>query len=438
MFRVSGPGANTVWANLTRNRSLPTPRRTTLVRLRDRDDTLLDEAMAIRFEAPHSFSGEDVFEFHTHGAPSIQKALAEALARFDNVRLATPGEFTRRAFDNGKLDLVQVESLADLISSETKAQRVQALRQLSGELGQLYESWRGRLIRLLANVEAVIDFSEDDGIEEEVISEAVVKARVVAAEMRRHLDDGNRGERIRDGTRVAIVGPPNSGKSSLYNLLLGREAAIVTNVPGTTRDVLEANLDIGGYLIRLTDTAGIHHTDDIVELMGIGRARKEYESADLRALVVDASNEHLTTLLEPFFAQATKPSLVVLNKSDLLMQDGSKLLEQSLGDRFNVPVVSISCVKQQYDALLTHVKESLQSMAPSADTPLLTRIRHRILLQSALESLDAFIAASDASTVELAAEELRLSVSEIAAISGHVTVDDHILGAIFSEFCIGK
>lgn len=318
VFRISGPKVDAVWTKLTRGKALPAPRMATLARLYDGTDRLIDhQSIALRFVAPASFTGEETLELHVHGSRAVQHALVERLATIDSdVRLAHPGEFTKRAFENGKLNLTEVEGLSDLIQAETRAQRLQSLHQLSGELGKLYEGWRRRTIELLARVEAVIDFTEDDGIESETYANVLPLAQKLASEMLNHLNDGGKGERVRSGVKMALVGSPNAGKSSLYNLLLQRDAAIVTDVPGTTRDVLEASLEVGGHLVTLLDTAGLRESKDEVELLGMKRAKGEYERADIRVLVLDWRESPWSHVLAGL-SKASPPSLVVLNKADL-------------------------------------------------------------------------------------------------------------------------
>jgi|JI10StandDraft_1071094.scaffolds.fasta_scaffold213902_2 tRNA modification GTPase len=316
VFRISGPRVESVWKKLTLNKELPAPRMATLTRLYDESNRLIDhQSLALRFVAPASFTGEETLELHVHGSRAVQHALVERLASLDSdVRLAHPGEFTKRAFENGKLSLTEVEGLSDLIQAETRAQRLQSLQQLSGELGRLYEGWRRRTIELLARVEAVIDFTDDDRIESETYEKVLPLAQQLAVEMRNHLDDGGKGERVRSGVKVVLVGSPNAGKSSLYNLLLRRDAAIVTDVPGTTRDVLESTLEVGGHLVTLLDTAGLRESNDQVELLGMKRARGEYEKADVRVLVLDWRENPWSHVLEGL---ELPPSLIVLNKADL-------------------------------------------------------------------------------------------------------------------------
>ncbi len=438
VFRVSGPQCDAAWSVLTRGRPLPRQRVATVARLYGRHDDLLDQCLALRFPAPASFSGEDVLELHVHGSHAVQEGVAEALGGVPGVRMAHAGEFTRRAFENKKLALTEVEALSDLIQAETRAQRVQALRQLSGELGRLYEDWRKELIGMLARVEAVIDFADDERIEEETYDKVRPQARRLAEAVRGHLDDGRRGERVRTGAKVAVVGPPNSGKSSLYNALLQRNAAIVTDVPGTTRDVLEAPLEVGGHLVSLVDTAGLRETSDAVEQQGIAKARLEYAAADVRLVLLDWRNA--AAHIGEYAELRPMPSLVVLNKTDTAQRREEVLAAQEAVSRAvpSVPVVAISCLAKQLSPLLEQLSRELGPLAGGgAGAPALTRPRHRAHLEAACQRLEQF-SQSYVRGAEVAAEDLRWAVREIAAISGHVTVDGDVLDVIFSEFCIGK
>jgi tRNA modification GTPase len=314
VIRVSGSDAARAFLELT-GRNLPEARRMTLARLSDpRDKRLLDEALAAWFPGPDSFTGEDVVEFHLHGGRAVIAAILETLAALPGFRPAEPGEFTRRAFEKGKLDLTAAEGLADLVNAETEAQRRQAFRQMQGELGALYESWRNRLVRALAHLEASIDFSDEElpaGLLDGIAREATELRATIAA----HLDDRRRGERLRDGIHVAILGAPNAGKSSLLNRLARRDAAIVSEIAGTTRDVVEVHLDLGGYPLVVADTAGLRDGGDPIEREGVRRARLRAEEADLKLAVFDAA---LWPAVDASTARMVDDStIVVLNKTDL-------------------------------------------------------------------------------------------------------------------------
>ena len=313
VLRLSGPAAGAALTALTR-RPPPTPRVATLAALRHPEsDELLDKALALWFPAPRSQTGEDVAELHLHGGRAVIEGVVGALAALPGLRPAEPGEFSRRAFEHGKLDLTEAEAIADLVDAETAAQRRQALRQYGGDLARLYEGWRERLVRLLAHVEAVIDFPEED-LPESLDASAVSALAALIDDLAAHLDDGRRGERLRDGLSVAIIGPPNAGKSSLLNALARREAAIVSAHSGTTRDVIEVHLDLEGYPLVIADTAGLRDSADEVEREGIRRARERASHADIKIAVFDGELwPHLDSATESLLDADT---LVVVNKLD--------------------------------------------------------------------------------------------------------------------------
>ena len=398
--------------------ALPAPRRAEHVRLRNPDTgAAIDDGIALWFPAPHSVTGEDVAEFQVHGSRAVVAALIEVLSRL-GLRLAEPGEFTRRAFFNRKLDLVQAEAIADLTAAETDAQRRQALRQLDGELGAIYRVWSARLLRVLAHLEAAIDFPDEDlppSIEAEVASETTV----LAAEIEAHLADGRRGERLRDGITIAIVGPPNVGKSSLLNRLAQREAAITSPIAGTTRDVIEVAIDLGGYPVVLADTAGLRESADIVEQEGLRRALARAEAAELRLFVFDARRPEDAAGAS---AWPDRDTLLVANKIDLI--DAS-------------PPPGALAVSALTGAGLTGLIETLtRRIAADYDmaAPLLTRARHRAALEEAHHALQRSL---DAPLPEFTAEDLRLAWRSLGRITGSVDVED-LLDVIFADFCIGK
>lgn len=450
VVRVSGPAAAAALAGVTRRSRPLEARRATLVGVFDPStgERLDANALALFFPSPKSFTGEDVAELHVHGNPIVVRDVLRALQRA-GARLAEPGEFTRRAFEAGKLDLTQVEALADLLSAQTEAQRRQAVRQMDGALGRLMDGWRREVVAALAHLEAVIDFAEDEAdVAEDEIVRAVLPA--VASLRRRvaaHLDDGRRGELVREGFRVAIVGPPNAGKSSVLNALARREVAIVTGQPGTTRDVMEAALNLGGHAVVLADTAGLRETGDAVEREGIRRGRKRRQDADLTLLVLDASR--VREQLEEMGADEVREVVagacaVVLNKTDLLEAGGS---EAALGQARQllpaaaVPMLAVSArddVAPLARELQTRVEARLASAAPSSgDEPaVITRERHRQCLVQCLEHV-ALCEEHARSDLVLAAEELRQAARCIGRIVGRVDVEE-LLDVIFSDFCIGK
>jgi tRNA modification GTPase len=399
---------------------LPPPRRARHVRLRDPktgDD--IDDGIALWFPAPHSATGEDVAELQVHGSRAVLAVVVTALRQL-GLRLAEPGEFTRRAFLNGKLDLVQAEAIADLVAAETDAQRRQARRQLDGELGAMYRDWSQRVLRLLAHLEAAIDFPDED-LPAEIEAEVTAGMRRLLDEIQAHLGDGRRGERLRDGISVAIVGPPNAGKSSLLNKIVQREAAITSPIAGTTRDVIEVAVDLAGYPVVFADTAGLRETADAIEQEGLRRALSRAESAELRLFVYDATRP------EDAAGAAAWPgpqTVLIANKTDL-GADRSALPGAALG-------VSAT-TGEGIDALLSALRHRLNAEF-SIGAPLLTRTRHRAALEEAAAALARALAAP---FPELRAEDLRLGWRSLGRITGHTHVED-LLDVIFAEFCIGK
>ncbi len=423
VYRLSGPLAGPAVRALT-GRDLPPPRRARRALVRDGGSIPIDDGLVLWFPGPASFTGEDVAEFHVHGGVAVGAALAAALLGL-GLRPAEPGEFSRRAFAAGKLDLVQAEGLADLVAAETEQQRRQALGQLGGALSHLYDGWRERLLTIQAHAEAAIDFADED-LPGSLAARNHAAIVDLADDIALHLADNQRGEVLRAGLRVAIVGAPNVGKSSLLNRLARRDAAIVSARPGTTRDVIEINLDVGGYPVTVADTAGLRHTDDEVEGEGVRRALARAAAADLRLVVFDATR--LPALDEDSLAQIDSAALVVVNKTDR----ATKPVPAAIGGR---PALAVSALTGDgfagVDAALAAA--AADRLGGSA-TPALTRGRHRQALEQALAALWSSL---DAPLPELAAEDVRTAIRALGRITGRVDVED-VLGAIFSEFCIGK
>jgi len=428
VIRLSGPAAGDALQRLCGG-DLPMPRQATRVTVRQPENTtvVLDDGLALWFPAPASFTGEDVVELHIHGGPAVIGGVLAALAGLTGLRPAEAGEFSRRGFENGKFDLTAAEGLADLIDAETEAQRRQAQRQSRGELGRLYESWRQRLIRAQALTEADIDFSDEE-IPDDLVAEALAIAAALDLEIAAHLDDGKRGERLRTGLYLAIVGPPNAGKSSLLNRLAKRDAAIVSDIAGTTRDVIDVHLDLGGYPVIAADTAGLRQARDSIESEGVRRARERADDADMKLAVFDATDLDTAAGLDALTVELIDgDSLVVLNKCDLVKTP----LPDQIAARPAYPVSAKTGAG--FDVLLDALQnEAAQRMAgPGVGV---TRHRHRAALASCRDALGR---AAHAAEAELIGEDLRLASRELGRITGRVDVED-LLDLIFSEFCIGK
>ncbi|MGF6226998.1 tRNA modification GTPase [Inquilinus ginsengisoli] len=419
VLRISGPGAGPALSALT-GRPLPTPRLATLAELRDpADGAPLDRGLALWFSGPASYTGEDVVELHLHGGRAVTRGVVEALSRIAGLRPAEPGEFTKRAFLAGKLDLTEAEAVADLVDAETRAQRLQALRQLGGALGQLYEGWRSALMRALAMTEAALDFP-DEGLPPNLAAEAERIVAEVFAAVAAHLDDADRGERLREGVHIAILGPVNAGKSSLLNALARRDAAIVSDRPGTTRDVVEVALDLRGFPVVLADTAGLRDTADEIEAEGIRRSHRRAAEADLRLVIRDVG--------EPISADpALGPgpdTIRVVNKIDCMPDAPRAADEIALSVRTGAGL----------DRLLDVLAQAVERRLTGDGSPALTRARHRAALEDAR---DALVRVPSAPLPELAAEDLRLALRAIGRITGRVDVED-MLDLLFGSFCIGK
>ena len=429
LVRISGAAAADVCRRLT-GRPPPAPRRAGLRRMRDpQTGDAIDEALVLWFPAPASFTGEDVLELQVHGGRAVTAALLEALSGLPGLRPAEPGEFTRRAFFNGRLDLTAVEALADLIDAETRAQARQALRQLDGALGRLYEGWRETLLQALGRIEAEIDFAPEEDVPEDLLEVIRPDVARLSAEIAAHLVDGHRGERLRAGLTVAVVGPPNAGKSSLVNRLARRDVAIVTPLPGTTRDVLEVHLDLAGYPVTLLDTAGLREAADIIEAEGVRRARARAHRADLRLVMFDGAV--WPDLDGETLAMVDDAAVPVLNKCDLQ----GVTAPIYVGGRAALP---LSCLTGEGIAeLLDMLAEHAARLLATGDEPFLTRARHRTALQDAATALSRFISAPAGTELALLAEDLRLATRTLGRITGKVAVED-LLDEIFAEFCIGK
>ena len=430
VFRISGPAAGDALSSLSRG-GLPPPRQARLVELRrPGDGAPIDRGLVLWFPGPGSFTGEDLAELQLHSGRAVVAAAAGALADLPGLRVAEPGEFTRRAFDNQKLDLAEVEGLADLINAETEAQRRVALGQLGGALSQVVEDWRRRLIEIAARLEAWIDFPEE-GLPAGLDSAVARDLSGLRNEMVPYLDAEQRGERLRDGLAVAILGAPNVGKSSLLNAVARRDVAIVSDRAGTTRDVIEVHLDLGGYPLTLADTAGLRAVEveggDEIEVEGVARARARAETADLRLVVFDATLD--LAAQKETRDLVTLDSLVVFNKVDLAPPPEPTAFAANAV--FAVSARTGSGLEALLDALAARA-EALLGVAGGA--PLLTRLRHR---EAVADCVAALRRAESAALPELRAEDLRLALRALGRITGRVDVEE-LLDVVFREFCIGK
>lgn len=418
VVRISGPEAADILCALTGRAGPPRPRLATRAALRGPDGAPLDDGLVLWFPGPRSPTGEDVAELHLHGGRAVMSAVLAALGAWPGARPAEPGEFTRRAFEHGKLDLTQAEAIADLVDAETAGQRRQALRQLDGALGTLYEGWREALIEALAYLEAHLDFPDED-LPATLMDELAATVEPIGTAMAEHLADGARGERLREGFHVAVIGPPNAGKSSLINALSGRDIAMVSDRPGTTRDVIEVALELGGLPVVLSDTAGLRDAEDELEREGVRRALSRARRADLVLLLRDAAVQTADVWRDEV---GGAPILCVANKVDLgfAEEPGEIAISARTGEGIDGLIAAIGTVA---------------SGALTGDgSPALTRARHRAALQEALTSLQR---SCRAPTPELRAEDLRLAVRAIGRITGRVDVED-VLDVIFGAFCIGK
>lgn len=425
VIRLSGPQSLDILKRLS-GRDQFKPRYAARVALMDPvDGSQIDDGLALYFPGPNSFTGEDVVEFQIHGGRAVIQAVLDALTYFEGVRMAEAGEFTRRAFENGKMDLTAAEGLGDLIHAETRAQAKQALRQMDGALGELYNGWRERLINVLAHFEAVIDFPDED-LPEEIEQEVRRKVQTLQTEIQAHLNDGHRGERLREGVRLAIIGPPNAGKSSLLNQLAKREIAIVSDIAGTTRDVIETHLDLGGYPVVIADTAGLRQSDDAIENEGIRRAENTASQADLKLAVFDIAD--WPNLDQRTMDLIDEDCLVLLNKID-------KTTPTTLGQvKDQTPILISAKQGDGLSEMFKKLEEAVAERCMMSAAPSLTRARHREALEECVGCLDRF---HYIDLPELAAEDLRLAARALGRITGRIDVED-VLDVVFSDFCIGK
>jgi tRNA modification GTPase len=414
-------GASTLLASMAG--PVPTPRQATLRSIRGRNDDVIDQGMVLFFKAPKSVTGEDVAEFHVHGSPTVVEKLLTELSSFENCRPAEAGEFTRRAFENDRMDLVEVEGLADLLASETEAQRKLAMRQFTGEASSIYQHWYSELTGALAIIEASIDFADEDGIAAEAVKLVRPRLENFSATLQDALHESERASLVRRGLRIVIAGAPNVGKSSLLNAIAGRKAAIVSDIAGTTRDVVEAPLVINGFPVSLADTAGLRDgTTDVIEQEGIARSRAEIDEADVLIWVCSA-NEDSPAL------PARNPDLTVINKVDLVSADSIQLRNES---ELAVSVKSGAGL----DALKTRLADMVTERTSVTESAVMVRARHKQAVSESIRFLNDAQSKPD-DQLELMAEDVRKAAHALASITGRVGVED-FLGRIFQEFCIGK
>lgn len=419
VIRVSGPGTSEIVARRLSVETLK-PRHVTLVDLKSGSGDQIDSGLATFMPGPASYTGEDTLEISLHGGRMITELALKSIMSA-GARLAEPGEFTRRAFEAGKLDLTRAEAVADLIDAESEAQLGQALKQMDGALERLYSGWREGLTETLALLEASIDFPDEEDAPERVDAPVLKNLDTLNSDLKSALADGNITERIRDGFRIAILGKPNAGKSTLLNQLAKREAAIVTDIPGTTRDVVEVRLTVGGYLVWMSDTAGLRETEDVVEAEGVRRALKAGDEADLRVWLFDAC--------EPFQSDAVKPGdLIVANKSDLAAPEHVSRETLIISAKDGVGI----------DRIEAAITERLGKLTQNVAAPIITRARHRQGIERALAHLEAaFEHLQSGIGAEFVSEDVRLASRELGTLTGHVDPES-VLGAVFSSFCIGK
>ena len=427
VIRISGPDTKEVIKKIT-NSGLPKPRMATIKKFNKIEtNELIDEGILLWFPGPESYTGEDMAEFHVHGSRAVIDALHASIAKVKNCRLAEPGEFTKIAFLNSKINLLKAESIADLISSETEIQRQQAIKIMSGKSSEKFNYLRDKLLKILSNVEAKIDFPDED-LPEDIIKNIKIDSQKIREEIQKILNDQKVGERIREGFKIAIVGPANVGKSSLLNYLSKRDVAIVSEIAGTTRDVIEAHLNIDGYPVIVSDTAGIRASKDEIEKKGIKLALKRAEDADLNIIILEPKTIDFSSFLTDL---VDEKAIIVINKSDL----GIEKLDEKI-KKYNPISISIK-EEKNLDKLIYSIKEKLKNKFLTTEDILITRERHRENLEQCLFNLKNFEEKNEQKDFDKAAEDLRLATRHLGVIVGKVDVEE-ILGSIFNDFCIGK
>jgi tRNA modification GTPase len=427
IVRVSGEDTKKVIKLLT-NATLPKPRVATLRKINKINTSeLIDEGIILWFPGPESYTGEDMAEFHIHGSKAVIDALHNSISKVENCRLAEAGEFTKLAFQNGKINLLKAESVADLISAETEIQRQQAIKIMNGKSADKFNSLREKLLKILSHVEAKIDFPDED-LPEDILKNIKKISNEVILNIKKVLNDQKVGERIREGFKIAIIGPTNAGKSSLLNHLSNRDAAIVSEIAGTTRDVIETHLNIDGYPVVVSDTAGIRDSKNEIEKKGIKLALDKAENADLKLIVIDAKSIDFKGVLKELMDEN---AILVVNKSDLLKKDLSSEIKN-----FEHVLISVKN-NLNIEDLIFKIKSKLKNKFITSEDILITRERHRQHLEQSLNYLKNFEEKNEAEDFDKAAEDLRLATRHLGMIVGKVDVEE-ILGSIFNDFCIGK
>jgi len=427
IIRVSGPETPKILKLIT-NKCLPKPRLATLRKINKINTSeLIDEGIILWFPGPESYTGEDMAEIQVHGSKAVIDAIQSSISTVENCRLAEPGEFTKLAFQNGKINLLKAESIADLISAETEIQRKQAIKIMNGKSADLFNFLREKLLKTLSHVEAKIDFPDED-LPNEILKEIKKSSNEVLINIKKILNDQKVGERIREGFKIAILGPTNAGKSSLLNHLSNRDVAIVSEIAGTTRDVIETHLNIDGYPVIVSDTAGIRESKNEIEKKGIKLSLNRADEADLKLVVVDVKNPDFTDVLKGLLEQN---AILVINKSDLLKGDIDPEIK-----KFNHVLISIK-ENLNIDELILKIKNNLKNKFITSDDILITRERHRQHLEQCLEHLNNFNKKNEVEDFDKAAEDLRLATRHLGMIVGKIDVEE-ILGSIFNDFCIGK
>ena len=427
VIRVSGKSTAEVVKKIT-GAKLPTPRVATLTKFnKNGTKELIDEGVIIWFPAPNSYTGEDLAEFHVHGSRAVINAMHTSIEKIKNCRLAEPGEFTKKAFQNGKINLLKAESIADLISSETEIQRKQAIKIMSGKSSDKFNSWRKKLLKILSHIEAKIDFPDED-LPNNIVKKIQKTSNDVMNEIKKTMNDQKVGERIREGFKIAIVGPSNAGKSSLLNYLSKRDAAIVSEIAGTTRDVIETHLNLDGYPVVLSDTAGIRESKNEIEKKGIKIALNRAEDADLKVVIVSIKNVDFSRVLKGLL---TRNAILVVNKSDLIKGKLNKKFK-----KYEHVLISIK-KDLNLNKLISKIKSKLKNKFITSEDIIITRERHRQNLINCVQHLEKFQKKKSAQDFDKAAEDLRLATRHLGMIVGKVDVEE-LLGSIFNDFCIGK